>query len=802
MKQLLAICETWIGVFSTLTAMLVPATAFAANTAATISLLPRVRARTLIADDATLYTVTMTATDGDGYDDIRAMRVLFNYTESGGDPALGRGQLAWGDADADINQYGGTWVIADATGGGRWGYRTEQWGGTSYLTPRSCQIRVAGSPKDGTGRRTVTFTFTVKPAWAFNPVMNDADGWIADHASATGWRDGTASFDVVSAPCTTHCATPQAPVLSNPTPTTINVAIHPANASEDAYAIMISPNVGGRAFVQKDGSLGLAAQWQTPSDWGTKTIRGLIWNTSYSFRTRAFRKETGWCPSKWGPTTRARTTDNVVMIDASQGKAFSPWVRGQCPYRQITEAGYEQVWDLSIGAMARGLAGGFDADTYDWRDITSGANWGQGGGQFTTLQFLQYARDHQAVPMLNANAFGGGARDKKNGTFHCVDDHPETLAADWVRYCNVILQNCRQGDEARLTGEDLRVHNAIRDWGGKPKLLTADEKPVPRVQYWEIGNEIELGGYPRFLTDHRISPKDYRDRYKRITRAMKAVDPALKFGPALTNPSPTNRSGEWVSTLAADPAAQVDFISYHPYYSGIKQNWGNTAGMTDALRGYKEFLNTRATDVRTIMAKHGRTNYDLIASEWNPVNWDAPGKVQNSMAQAMGVVEGCFTFAEDGVLAATFWEQPQNKLGAGGAFAGLVGDMGDILITSSTQLGLSPADINFRIYVTGKADDSSMIMIWGLNFDEKRPVTVRLALSPCRIVSATLKRYGQPGPDAKGGDTSLMDASGMAWEQKDVTAGLNAKQFQFTIEDAEITLLVLQLAPATQPDHD
>jgi hypothetical protein len=283
---------------------------------------------------------------------------------------------------------------------------------------------------------------------------------------------------------------------------------------------------------------------------------------------------------------------------------------------------------------------------------------------------------------------------------------------------------------------------------------------------------------------------------------MKVADPTLQFGPALTNPSPTNRSGEWVSTLAADPAAQVDFISYHPYYSGIKQNWGNATGMTDALRGYKAFLNTRAADVRTIMAKHGRTNYDLIASEWNPVNWDAPGNVQKSMAQALGVAEGCFTFAEDSVLAATFWEQPQNKLGAGGAFAGLVGDMGDILITTSTQLGLSPADINFRIYVIGKADDSSTIMIWGLNFDEKRPVTVRLALAPCRIVSATLKRYGQPGPDSKGGDTSLMHNSGMAWEQKDVTAGFNAKKFPFTMEDAEITLLVLQLAPATQPDHD
>jgi len=45
--------------------------------------------------------------------------------------------------------------------------------------------------------------------------------------------------------------------------------------------------------------------------------------------------------------------------------------------------------------------------------------------------------------------------------------------------------------------------------------------------------------------------------------------------------------------------------------------------------------------------------------------------MQSSMANAIGVAETCFTFAEDGVLAGNFWEQPQSKLGVSGAFAGL-----------------------------------------------------------------------------------------------------------------------------------
>mgnify|MGYP005857132589 FL=1 len=92
-----------------------------AATPPSISNLPVVSASTLIADDTTQYTVTMTARDVDGYNNLRCMRVLFNYTESGGDPSQGRGQMVWGRTDADVTQYGGTWVIADATGGGRWG---------------------------------------------------------------------------------------------------------------------------------------------------------------------------------------------------------------------------------------------------------------------------------------------------------------------------------------------------------------------------------------------------------------------------------------------------------------------------------------------------------------------------------------------------------------------------------------------------------------------------------------------------------------------------------------------------------
>jgi len=780
----------------------------------TVSGLPVVNAATLVADGVTPYTVTMTASDNDGYNDIRCVRVLFNYTESGGDQAQGRGYMNWGKTDADVTQWGGAWVVADANGGGRWGYRTDAWGGIAYITPLSCSPSTAGKSSGGAGSRTVSWTFTVNPAWAFNPVMNDADAWVADGVIGgtsyiVGWIDGQSSFDVVSAPCAQYCAAPRAPVLSNPAPTTIDVAIDPADSSSDAYAIMVSPAVGGRAYVQADGSLGAAPRWYDKATWGTKTVTDLLPRTTYTFAARASRTQAGWCPSVWGAASSMTTTGSVPMIDFRAGTAFSPWVRGQCPSRSVSPSAWGPIWDLTIGSLGRGLAGGLDADTYDWRDIDSGSGWGTPAwsGRFTTLEFLQSARDHGSAPLITANAFGGGYRNWSDpvypGVFVCQTVNPGGLAADWVRYTNFIVQRYRQGDEGSLTGEDLRVYNSITNWGGKPKLPAPTEAPVPKVQYWEIGNEPELGGYGDFLSNHYLSPTDYRDRYKLISQAMRAVDPALKFGPCLMTPTdPNSGSGLWLAALAADPAARVDFVGYHPYYGNIKSNWGYYEGMANALRECKSFLNGKSAGIRSILSQYGRTNVDLIASEWNPVNWDAPGVMQGSMANALGVVETCFTFAEDGVLAATFWEQPQSKTGVSGAFAGLVARMGDVLVATSAQMGYDYANTNFRFYATKSRGDDFTLTIWGLNFDDSRPVTVDLALVPCRLLSATLKHYGKPGPDSGGGDTSLTTSSGMSWDEQDITAGFDTTNFPFTMEDAEITVLVLKLAPLPDFNED
>lgn len=487
---------------------------------------------------------------------------------------------------------------------------------------------------------------------------------------------------------------------------------------------------------------------------------------------------------------QATTIGNTLVIDTDQGTPFSPWVRGQCPYRWIKAAEYAALWQLAVGAMGRGVGGGLDADTYDWRDINSGCWYGITGGQFTTLEFLQHARDYDAVPMITANMFGGFNQD----TFQCYTDNPDGLAADWVRYTNIILPNYRQGNEGGLTGENLRVYNSISDWGGRPKLLAPGEESVPGVEYWQIGNEPEVGDIPNQHIDHYLSPTDYRDRYKLMAPAMLAVDPTIKLGPCLTKPA--NAGYEWLSVLAADADVPIDFVSYHPYDGGLAYVWGDNEKMAAALRNVRPKLLSQSAAARSIMNQAGRTNYELIASEWNPVSWDGSSVMQSSVANAIGIVESCFTFAEDGMLAATFWQEPQNKLGPSGAFTGLVNHMGDVLVTTSSQLGYDYDSSNIRIYVTRSSGDDSRIMIWGLNFDNVEPFTVNLRLAPpSQIVSATLHRYGKVG-----GGTTLATYTDMTWSQEDVTEGFNITDFPFAVPAAEMAVLVLEFSPTVAAD--
>lgn len=471
--------------------------------------------------------------------------------------------------------------------------------------------------------------------------------------------------------------------------------------------------------------------------------------------------------------------------------SIHPAVRGQCPIRQYDSATLSKVNSLGTGSSFRGPAGGLDADTYDWRNTASGRD--VGGMRETTLEFLRYARDYGAMPIITANMFGGGYK-QTDGAWYCELVSPEKLAADWVRYVNVILQTYRQGDEGLMSGEDLRVYNSITGWGTKERLLNRTEAAVPRVEYWEIGNEPELPGFGGYIMNHYVAPADFPGRYRPIAQAMRAVDPTIKLGPCIMNPPDVNGSMLWLRALADDRGSPVDFVAYHPYYFGLRTSWGNVTGMCDALRSYKAVLANNSGRSREVMASSGRLDVEVMATEWNPWSWDASATQYSTMASGLATLEAILSMAEDDVRAAHFWLGAYAYPPMKAMFEITRDHMGDRMHANLQRLGVNPDTTPYRIYATGQAG-VDRIAIWGLNFSDSAEISVDLAFdtSVRAIRSATLMRYGCSGEDSAGGDTGLLTTANLAWTSQDYTASVDPAGFSLRLDDAEVTLLILEV---------
>jgi hypothetical protein len=85
--------------------------------------------------------------------------------------------------------------------------------------------------------------------------------------------------------------TPEAPTVSAPTVSTVDVVInaHVNAAAGLDYAIYVTPDVGaGNNWVQTDGTVGDSVVWRTIAAWDTITVTGLVSPVSqYSFQTKS-----------------------------------------------------------------------------------------------------------------------------------------------------------------------------------------------------------------------------------------------------------------------------------------------------------------------------------------------------------------------------------------------------------------------------------------------------------------------------------------------------------------------------------
>lgn len=763
----------------------------------------------IVADGETVYTVTFSATHPFGYSQIENMRVLFNYSQSNQNPVNGRGYMAWGKTDATITQYGGQWTLQDVPGGSRWGYMTNSWGGTEYMTPQSCSVYFSGSSSGGEGTVTVSWQFLAKPQWAGNPLVNSVDAWAEGGGNTTGWQQNPSETLVVASSCQNTPPDPRPPLLSNAGSNSIDIAIHPNDPDDSLYLITVAPSDDQRAYVQPDGTITLVPAWQTKQAWQGTRIQNLRSETTYSFRVRAVAPPANSCPSSFGApasglTLRQRVTVDLSLISGSMSKG----TLGQATNvtsNPSSNLGTAQKWSMLRDSSVRGPAGGLDADMYNWKDMSGswvGHTGVPGPNELTTLQWLRLARDYQSQPVITVNSRGVGPLNASgNCRFYYSDTSDETLiklAADWVRYVNHILPNYRQGDI--LPVEDQAILDSL-NWQGRPKLLSQGEAPTPRVDYWEIGNEPELGlpycnnsGSP--VVAH--SPQEYARLYNVISQAMLGVDQNIKIGPCITHVAP-GATHPWLDAVLVDHNLPVHFIAYHPYgplYYSAMTHGDSPSSAERGLRDVRRFLKRDfdgATE-RVLASGRNKNNIEFLATEWNVSHWRWINSVQiRRQSHALGVAETLLTFAQQGIRHAHFWMFP--SISDGTETPGFKMFQKAHELWGDWFIGSYDDGHNLRIYSTWNSATQEHVL-WVLNFSESFDKTADILIPNIGTISSvtrhTLANVNGPTSLFDSNDPPYSKPPVIDWSTKDITSQFDSLNVTLNFPKATVTALVFK----------
>lgn len=518
-----------------------------------------------------------------------------------------------------------------------------------------------------------------------------------------------------------------------------------------------------------------------------------------------------------------------VYVDLSAvGVPFNPGVRGTAvpsinSTRGGTTVGNPMSLEASRGSSIRGVFGGLEADVRDWRT----RNYDQ---RPTTLDYLRYSRDFGADLVITANVRGltRPIPNDPNGMWEFYDTSTPTLtdmAAQWVRYTNRIAQVYRQGDTITDARDrailDSLVWSTPGVWYDQKDLLPkAGEAPLPKVTYWEIGNEPRVGlsnsyrisnSYTFYASSRKpdaTHKTDFVQRYASMSSAMRAEDPSIKLGPCLQTATAVTEKEILAEVLKRQPNGQylpVDFISYHPYQKMMEKT--DAASITAFLQGVYAQQKASADNIRDQVAASGRAreSVELIASEVNVSDWRVNDTAQEAqMAHALGSVETVFSFARLGLSAAHYWVFPAHqdqgtRYPVYKAYEGLRDHMGD------TILGVAE-DGATRVYTT-RDSGTGRVAIWGLNFSNDADASALLSLSGLNAsgYEATLKvlrdvdgtttlfsgnfAYGQPG----------WPAFEVDWVGQDL-GRLDTPSYSLALPAATVSVLLLDpVTPVPEP---
>lgn len=273
--------------------------------------------------------------------------------------------------------------------------------------------------------------------------------------------------------------------------------------------------------------------------------------------------------------------------------------------------------------------GGTNSDFYQWRNgigpyaqrkptrTLEGKEEVIGLG---TDEYLALCQRWGSEPLITVNLATGSAQD----------------AADWVHYTN------------------------------------RRESRLPRVRYWEIGNEPYLEAH---FKDAAMSPAEYARRVNAHIRAMKAVDPDIQVGVALRNDTlggveatPFQGFNETVLAAVREP---FEFASLHSSYFPVTfEKKESEAELFEATMAGTRVMAQDMQATRDVLGRHhpGRrvrlaiTEYNALYSldilKWGlaSVFLSKTDRYIESLAGALFTADALRVFSQtDDLLMANFW---------------------------------------------------------------------------------------------------------------------------------------------------
>ncbi|MCX6143393.1 MAG: discoidin domain-containing protein [Ignavibacteriales bacterium] len=227
--------------------------------------------------------------------------------------------------------------------------------------------------------------------------------------------------------------------------------------------------------------------------------------------------------------------------------------------------------------------GGNDADQYIWNSSANNAT------EMNTDEYISLCREVGAEPFITVNF-----------------NEPPDLAAEWVRYCNIV-----KGYSVKL---------------------------------WEVGDE-QWGTWAR----GHAPPEEYAKKYVNFVRAMRAVDPTIKVA---TNVPLGLHPENWAERVLKAAGEYVDMLTYtfFPQPSGKE----NDDTLMTTVGKFRTLVTKLREDVERAAGPQKAASIYFINVGYNSAS-HSPGPQTLQMINAIWTADMLGCMAELGTDIACFW---------------------------------------------------------------------------------------------------------------------------------------------------